>query len=193
MSCDAGPTQILGHWPADIPGALREEALGWSALWNDPSLAQECTVAWSDRMTRCLGIAYTRRSVVRLRRGLARAEAYELLREVLCHELAHVAVHRQLGTSARPHGAAWKQRLRAAGFHPRVRIPMAQLAPDVRRALKTAPARRARRPRRPRRRLARWIDRALRDLRSTITSSLSPSGCGCDRPAGTALPRAGHP
>jgi predicted SprT family Zn-dependent metalloprotease len=48
----------------------------------------------------------------------------DLLEEVLCHELAHVAVHRLHGPKARPHGREWKGLVAAAGFEPRVRFPL---------------------------------------------------------------------
>jgi predicted SprT family Zn-dependent metalloprotease len=37
------------------------------------------------------------------------------LREVLCHELAHLAVYRLHGGSARPHGPEWRQLMAAVG------------------------------------------------------------------------------
>ena len=43
--------------------------------------------------------------------------------EVLCHELAHVAVHRTYGKSARPHGREWRQLVASAGFVALARLP----------------------------------------------------------------------
>jgi predicted SprT family Zn-dependent metalloprotease len=39
-----------------------------------------------------------------------------ILEEVLCHELAHVAVYRLHGRSVRPHGPEWKRLVRQVGF-----------------------------------------------------------------------------
>lgn len=40
------------------------------------------------------------------------------LREIVCHEAAHVVVWDRHGRKARPHGPEWKQLMRAAGFEP---------------------------------------------------------------------------
>ena len=45
-----------------------------------------------------------------------------LLEEVLCHELAHAAVHRLHGRRAKPHGPEWKALMVKAGHEPRVRV-----------------------------------------------------------------------
>jgi SprT protein len=37
---------------------------------------------------------------------------------VLCHELAHLAVHRLHGRSAKPHGPEWRALMQAAGYPP---------------------------------------------------------------------------
>ena len=43
-------------------------------------------------------------------------------REILCHELAHAAVVRIHGRSEQPHGAAWCELLRKAGYEPRTHL-----------------------------------------------------------------------
>jgi hypothetical protein len=50
----------------------------------------------------------------------------DLLEEVLCHELAHVAVYRLHGRAVRPHGPEWKGLVAAAGFKPRARFERAE-------------------------------------------------------------------
>jgi len=54
------------------------------------------------------------------------------LREVLCHEAAHLAVHVLHGLKARPHGAEWARLMRIAGFEPRVRFDPARLTSGLR-------------------------------------------------------------
>ncbi len=44
--------------------------------------------------------------------------------EVLCHEAAHAAVYERYGTNCQPHGEEWQHLMEAAGFEPRVRIPV---------------------------------------------------------------------
>ncbi len=51
---------------------------------------------------------------------------HDLLEEVLCHELAHVAVVQLYGARCRPHGREWRGLMSAAGHTPRARIPAAE-------------------------------------------------------------------
>ena len=50
-----------------------------------------------------------------------------LVREVLCHEAAHAAVHLKHGHQMRPHGKEWSSLMGSAGFPARVRIPSSEL------------------------------------------------------------------
>jgi predicted SprT family Zn-dependent metalloprotease len=43
------------------------------------------------------------------------------LNEVLCHELAHIAVHELHGSDAAPHGEEWRALVRHAGYKPAAR------------------------------------------------------------------------
>jgi predicted SprT family Zn-dependent metalloprotease len=45
-----------------------------------------------------------------------------VLREVLCHELAHFAVWYVHGRSARRHGLEWRELMELAGYTPRLAI-----------------------------------------------------------------------
>ena len=45
----------------------------------------------------------------------------QLLDEVLCHELAHIAIYERFGASVKPHGPEWTALVRQAGFEPRLR------------------------------------------------------------------------
>lgn len=119
-------------WPPDICEALRGDAISWCRCWQDERLAQECLVRWSGRMVRSLGRAYSKRGLIRMNCALAESGCEALLREVLCHELAHVAVHRRLGDRVQPHGAPWRHCMRQVGFEPRVTIPIECLPPSLR-------------------------------------------------------------
>lgn len=60
--------------------------------------------------------------MVRLNAQL-RDRAPDLIREVLCHELAHLAVYLRHGAAARPHGPEWRGLVEQAGYVPRRRAP----------------------------------------------------------------------
>jgi predicted SprT family Zn-dependent metalloprotease len=98
----------------------------WGPRWGVPRLEQKITIEWSERFRCALGRAFPQRGVVRLSAGLASAPV-ELLREVLCHEVAHVVVV-QRARWRRPHGPEWATLVRLAGFEPRARIPWTPIA-----------------------------------------------------------------
>jgi predicted SprT family Zn-dependent metalloprotease len=50
-------------------------------------------------------------------------ENEDLLRETLCHELAHVVASVRYGTRIAEHGEEWCEYMRRAGFAPRAVIP----------------------------------------------------------------------
>jgi predicted SprT family Zn-dependent metalloprotease len=77
-------------------------------------------------MTRSLGRCHPERRLIRLASWLREAPDV-LLAEVLCHEVAHVAVHELHGSDCRPHGSEWKALMRTAGYPARTRIPEGQL------------------------------------------------------------------
>lgn len=98
-------------------------------MWSIPEIGQDAEIEFSSRMTRSLGRCYPSRGLVRLNHRLREAPD-SLLREVLCHELAHLVVYVRFGASARPHGLEWQQLVRDAGFVPRRRAPhMVDLPP----------------------------------------------------------------
>ncbi|UCF38374.1 MAG: SprT-like domain-containing protein [Acidobacteriota bacterium] len=99
--------------------SIRRWLKDWSRKWNEPSLAQQTKVEFSNRMKVSLGRAYPRRMLIRLNKSLEPRRNLKLLREVLCHEAAHLTVHRQHGCSAKPHGEEWRQLIRLAGYNPR--------------------------------------------------------------------------
>ena len=104
-----------------LPDLLLEKARGWEQVWGLPGLLDSVTVEFSTRMRVSLGLCRPVEGRIRLAAGLRNGNVH-LLEEVLCHELAHVAVHRLFGRRAKPHGREWKSLLVAAGYEPRVRV-----------------------------------------------------------------------
>jgi len=121
--------------PNGIPEPLREKARCWEEVWGLPGLLDSVTVEFSTRMRVSLGLCRPVQGRIRLAASLRNGGAdagtgglsasdtrSSLLEEVLCHELAHVAVHRLYGRRAKPHGPEWKSLLVKAGYEPRVRV-----------------------------------------------------------------------
>ena len=110
-----------------VASALRE----WESVWEAPGLASSVRVAFSSRLRRSLGRASPATGRVVLHTKLRDAPRPRLL-EVLCHEVAHIAVARRahLGQNLRPsaHGPEWAALVRVAGFTPTARAP---LSPDL--------------------------------------------------------------
>ncbi len=67
----------------------------WASAWSVTDLASMVRVGFSDRLTRALGRCTPETGSIRLNRKLIKAN-HEILREVLCHEVAHVAVWRSI-------------------------------------------------------------------------------------------------
>ena len=88
-------------------------------LWALPDLAEKVHIDFSN----CLKSSWGRSSVenrsIRLHPDLALADE-ELVDEVLCHELAHIAVYEKYGPGKRPHGGEWASFVREAGFDPKL-------------------------------------------------------------------------
>lgn len=108
-----------------LPDTLRSQAERWAELWGLPGLTDSVTVEFSRRFRSSLGLCRPTQSRIRLAAHLEKGNG-DLLEEVLCHELAHVAVYRLYGRAARPHGPEWKSLVSAAGFKPRARFKRAE-------------------------------------------------------------------
>lgn len=111
-----------------IPPRLRRRLDRWLEHWGTPSLTSTLRVEFSPRLRRAFGRCYLEQRLIRLAVSLGDTQSW-LLNEILCHEAAHAAVYEMYGDTAAPHGKEWKELLRAAGFEPRVRIPVAVHTP----------------------------------------------------------------
>jgi len=89
------------------------------SLWGIPEVACCVDIQFSRRLRSTLG--RTRVDIRRVRLNPVLVEKSEgLLEEVLCHELAHIAVYERFGAKARPHGPEWAGLVRQAGYEPRL-------------------------------------------------------------------------
>jgi SprT protein len=109
---------------ATLPPAARKAMASWARAWGVPHLVARTQFEFSHRLGRSLARCYPDRHLIRLSHTL-RASTDGLLLEVLCHELAHLAVRQIHGPGLRPHGPEWAELVRAAGFEPRARLETA--------------------------------------------------------------------
>jgi SprT protein len=88
--------------------------------WGLPELAGGIRVEYSGRLRRSLALCYADDRLIRLDPVLRRPENRELLREIVLHEAAHVAVWERHGDGAKPHGPEWAALVDAVGYLPRL-------------------------------------------------------------------------
>lgn len=100
----------------------REQIEHWAWVWELPDLPDQVTFEFSNRLRTSIGLCYPERAVIRLHPVLRKVEE-PLFLEILCHELAHIAVYRHYGRDTRPHGREWKRLMQSAGFNARARLP----------------------------------------------------------------------
>ena len=103
----------------------------WAAAWKAPELPFRVRIVFSSRLQRSLARCAPRSGLIRLNPGLLHAAPAEL-REVVCHEAAHVATWLRYGRRARAHGKEWKAMMRLAGYEARVRWAEAAVPEPVR-------------------------------------------------------------
>ncbi len=106
----------------------------WSTIWNLPDLESRLSIVFSPRFRTAVGRCAPDKSEIRLASFLLTAPP-EVLREALCHEAAHAAVYALHGRGPRPHGEEWRELMRAAGFEPRIRMPV-DMSPHGRKSRK---------------------------------------------------------
>ena len=114
---------------------LRNSVDQWGRLWGVPHLGEDISLRTSSRFQRSLGSYRATRAEITLAAWLVDGPA-GLLREVLCHEAAHAAVHFVHGKQARPHGKEWRGFMEQADLPARVRIPISEL-PESKRTVLT--------------------------------------------------------
>ena len=110
----------------------------WGARWGLRGLERSVRVEWSRRLSRSLGRVHIGRRIIRLSAQLSTAPP-SILREVLCHEVAHLAARDLHGRRCQPHGPEWMALVRAAGFEPRRRVPWS--APTMTSTQRSSPRR----------------------------------------------------
>ena len=93
----------------------------WSQLWGVADLAGQVRVSFDRRLRTTLGSCSPARRTIRLREDLSTGTR-ERLREVLCHEAAHLADSLTRNPARSPHGTDWSRLVIAAGYQPKVRL-----------------------------------------------------------------------
>jgi len=107
----------------------------WARAWRVPALPDRLHVRPGPRLRRSLGRCHPASGTIRLHPELFEAPE-NLLKEVLCHEAAHVAAHLRHGPTVRPHGPEWAGLMREAGYEPRVRMDPANLPALLQRSIR---------------------------------------------------------
>lgn len=106
----------------------------------------ECTRNWggrpsapvsvqvSSRLRVSLARCYPESSEIRVHQRLP-LESTNFVREVLVHELAHLAVYEMYGASVNPHGPEWRDHVCVLGVVPKVKLAFSSMAaPTARRS-----------------------------------------------------------
>ena len=93
----------------------------WGRTWHTPTLPKRVTITFSPRLRKSLGRVRPATGIVTLNAKLAAAPR-EVVLEVVCHEVAHVAAHLLHGRRAKPHGPEWRALVAAAGYEPTTKM-----------------------------------------------------------------------
>jgi predicted SprT family Zn-dependent metalloprotease len=104
---------------------VEREVVRLSRLWR-VSLA-DVTIVFSTRFRTSVGSANFRARRVAISASLRGREA----REVLCHELAHLAARGLVGTRERHHGPTWRALVTSAGLPARTALKKRDVVPRV--------------------------------------------------------------
>jgi predicted SprT family Zn-dependent metalloprotease len=100
-----------------LPSSVLDSLKRWFSLWGLAGFERLTTICFSGRLRRALGRCYARKRQITIAAHLKEMQP-SFLEEVLCHEVAHLAVFEMFGENCRPHGPEWAQLMRAAGFEP---------------------------------------------------------------------------
>lgn len=117
---------MAGAGPQRSEEVFAQALRRWGVAWDLAGLEDRVRISFSARLRTTLGRCSPARGEIRVASFLL-AGSGDLLHEVLCHEAAHVAAQELYGGAIRPHGPEWKALMKAAGFAPRVRIPIGEL------------------------------------------------------------------
>jgi hypothetical protein len=112
-----GPEQIERRLEA-----LYSEAQRWCILWGCSRLIRDVNIEFSEDSDSALGTLDLRTMSVALNGVLLLEQNAALLRETLCHELAHALAAVRYGTGIEEHGAEWREYMEKAGFRARAVI-----------------------------------------------------------------------
>lgn len=99
---------------------LIESVTRFGRLWSRASLAESVSIRFSSRLSRAWARTNLATNTITLASELK--DDRERLDDVLCHELAHVVSHEQVGPAEGPHGPTWRRLVLDAGRDPSVRL-----------------------------------------------------------------------
>jgi len=105
---------------------LSKLATLWSSMWGCPSLFDETSVNLNRRLRRT--VARHQRAHGTIELGPIFLQLRARRPEVLCHELAHAAVHFKFASGKKPHSREWKNFVTQAGFAASTRMEVASTA-----------------------------------------------------------------
>ena len=92
-------------------------------IWGAHDLASSIIITYSPQLKTSLGLTSVTKKEIKLN-PLLGGSNIALFDEVLCHELAHIAVYELYGPDAQPHGREWSELMRKAGYEPNIRMQM---------------------------------------------------------------------
>jgi predicted SprT family Zn-dependent metalloprotease len=116
---------------SEIPPGLEPVVAYCADLWGVPALLERVRIVPAPRMTVTLAHAYPATNTIRISSRVLESGSDELIREVLCHELAHLACRMRHGRRVTPHGREWKELMRQTGYEPRARFKHDEALPLV--------------------------------------------------------------
>lgn len=89
--------------------------------WGLNCLEPRITFEFSAKLRVSLGRTDVHARIVKLHPALE-TTARSKLKEVVCHEVAHICDYHLNGSEVSPHGASWQNLMLAAGYEPRTKI-----------------------------------------------------------------------
>jgi predicted SprT family Zn-dependent metalloprotease len=107
--------------PCSVFKTLQEQVAECLTVWGRPELIQQVDIRFSKRLRSALGRTRVHARHVKLNPILTHAKK-QLLKEALCHELAHIVAYERYGNTIKPHGPEWAALVREVGYEPRLRV-----------------------------------------------------------------------